>query len=342
MIFWLELKKTLIAPAIIGFVVVCLIINAVIIISYNINIDDTQYGTAELNDIFDGFDTGDIADTYVMRNALSGAEEERVRTKYANLQTVVDEKGAKDESLSLYFGGSSSYLHELLFQVVLGAITIEACAIALFAALISTGYENARSTEGIIYASKTGRNILRTKLVSSLATASVFFLLLAALTLALFFARFDWSAVWGENVSSLFNSAVNERWKPFITWRSFTVQELLLESLGMAAGLAFCFTLLGFSVGALIRNSYTSCVAATMACGLMFVVEPIAPMGTIWRSVLNLTPVQLIVNISSWFTDGYGDILWANFEGLGLAASLSALAVLSLAAMYWFKRRNLL
>lgn len=342
MLFWLELKKVLLAPALVGFAALCLIVNTVIIFSYDISVDDTRYDVSALNDLFDGYDTGDIADTYVARGALSGAGEARVRGKYAALQTVVNEKGAKDESLSPYFGESSAYLHTLLFQVVLGAVATEACAIALFAALIGAGYESARGTEGIVYASKTGRNMLRAKLLSALAAAGAFFLLLAALTLALFFARFDWSAVWGEHVCSLFNRAVNERWKPFITWRSFTVRELLLASLGIAAGLSFCFALLGFSAGVLIRSGYAACVAAAAACGLMFTVEPLAPVGTIWRSALNLTPVQLIANIGSWFTDGPGDILWANFEGWGLTVSFAILAALSLAAVRSFKRRSLL
>jgi hypothetical protein len=77
-------------------------------------------------------------------------------------------------------------------------------------------------------------------------------------------------------------------------------------------------------------------------CALMFVTEPLFPCGGMARNLINLTPVQLIVNIGDWFTDGYADILWRGFETKGLMLSLALLAASSLLAAHCFRKRDLL
>ncbi|MCU6712576.1 hypothetical protein M6D81_28145 [Paenibacillus sp. J5C_2022] len=47
------------------------------------------------------------------------------------------------------------------------------------------------------------------------------------------------------------------------------------------------------------------------------------------------------LNVGDWFTDGYADILWANFEVIGVAVSLAILTALSELAIALFKRRDL-
>jgi hypothetical protein len=337
-----ELKKLLLAPAIIGFAVLCLALNAIIVLaSYNSYYDGLDPNTAGYTDIFDGYETEWIAQKYIGRYGLSGVNAENVRAKYETLQPIVDKKSAHGDSLSPYFGDGTKYLHKLLFRNIFGLIAIESALIALFAALLSTGYENLHNTEGVVCASRTGRSILRQKLLASLTAAAAFFTIILGVTLTLYFLRFDYSAVWGDNVSSLFNSAVGDAFKPFITWQSLTVAQLVWRCAAMAAGLAACFSLLGFAAGVFVRSSYGAAIASVALCALMFVAEPLFPYGGTARNLMNLSPVQLIVNIGDWFTDGYADILWRGFETKGLALSLALLAAASLLAAHHYRRRDL-
>ncbi|MCU6712577.1 hypothetical protein M6D81_28150 [Paenibacillus sp. J5C_2022] len=217
MLAWYELKKLLTTPTIIVFVLLCIAYNSVIVfVSEHVRLSEVRTDAAALTDIFDGFDAVDIiAGRYVTRHELSGKYEQNVREKYEKLQAVVEKKAASDESLSPYFGDWTQPMHKLLFQKLLGAIIAQCGLLALFASLISTGYENVRATEGIVYCSKSGRQrILRAKFVASLIAGGLLFLLLMSVSLALFFFRFDWTMVWDDHVSSLYNRAVDEIAKP--------------------------------------------------------------------------------------------------------------------------------
>ena len=288
-----ELKKLICAPAIIGFVALCLTLNGAIVLASRGASDGgvPPADTAGMLDIFDGFDTGSIAGRYIERHALTGEYADRLRDKYDELQPVVDEMGANDDGLSPYFGENTPALHRLLFKTLLGAISAEACLLALFVSLIGAGYESIRNTEGVVYASKTGRRVLYGKLAAALAASGAFFALVLAATLAFFFACFDWSPAWDSKVSSLFNHAVNEYAKPLIPWRGFTVSEYLRSCIGVAAALSACFCLLGFAIGAFARSAYAACPIALVLCAAMFVAKPILPVGGLPRAAASLTPV---------------------------------------------------
>jgi hypothetical protein len=63
MLLWYELKKIVFSPAMVGMVALCIVLNTVIVIaSYN------DYGSnyeVEAADIFEGFKTSEIAETYI-------------------------------------------------------------------------------------------------------------------------------------------------------------------------------------------------------------------------------------------------------------------------------------
>lgn len=342
MLFGYELKKLALSPVIVGFVALCIVFNAVIAIaSYN-ELDSNYKNEAEAVDIFENFQTSEIAGAYIRKYSITGAPAENIRSKYDKLQPVVDEKSANGDALSTYFAKQTNHRHSLLFETVfMAAIIAESCLLALFAALLSVTYEQMRGTEPVIYSSKVGRRVLAAKLYASLTAAAALTVIIIGATLLVFFLRFDFSGVWKDNVSSMFNYAVNEYGKPFITWRSFTVAGYLWATIGASLGLAVCFCLLGFAVGVSIRSGYGAFIAAGSAVSVMFLAKLLLPIGSVIRGIWNLTPVWLWKNSGMWFTDGGADILWANFEIAGLFASLAVLAVAVWIAVNRFKRRQL-
>lgn len=339
-LFGYELKKLLPSPVIIGFVALCIVFNAVIALTAY-NDYDSDYEEEAVN-IFEGFQASAIAKRYILKYNITGQSAGNVHTKYEKLQPVIEEKAANGDALSIYFGEQTHYRHGLLFGSMFMSIIAESCLLALFAALVSVTYENTRGTEPIICAAKAGRGILRTKLCASLTAAAALTAVILGVSLFLFSLKFDLSAVWNDNVSSMFNCAVNEYGKPFITWRSFTVAQYLWATIGVTLGLAVCFCLLGYAVGVFVRSGYSAFIAAASAIGVAFLSKPLFPIGSVLRSIWNLTPVWLWKNSGAWFTDGGADIIWANFESKGLFVSLTVLSIAAFMAAKFFKKRELL
>jgi hypothetical protein len=338
-IFVCEFKKLLLASAIIGFLVICLLFNIIIIAAY----DDPEYDVgAEACNIFVGLDASIIAEGRIAVTGATGVYADNIRAKYAKLQPIIDEKAANGDALSNYLREGTRYLHGLLFGTIFFAIIAESCLLALFLALLSVTYENTRGTENIVCASKVGRSVVRSKLAASLAGAVLFTAIILIVSLCVFFIKFDFSGVWNDNVSSSFNTAVNSFGKPFITWESFTVAGYLWAVIGGTVILAVCVCLFGYAVGVFAKNAYGAFIGAAVVIALMFLVKPLFPVGSFVRGVLGLMPAYLWLYSSEWFTDGSADILWANFETIGLAASLVIFIAAGAVSTNIFKKRELL
>ncbi|GHU87415.1 hypothetical protein FACS1894202_01650 [Clostridia bacterium] len=339
MLYWYELKKLLLTPAIIGFLALCLLLNIIIIAAY----DNMEYDSgADAFNIFEGLDASAIAEGRIAIYGVTGQYADNIREKYAKLQPVIDEKAANGDALSDYLRDRTHYLHGLLFGTIFFAGIAESCLLALFLALVSVTYENTRNTENVICASKVGRRVVRSKLAASLVSSVICAAILLIVTLTAFFIKFDFSGVWGDNVSSSFNMAVNAFGKPFITWESFTVAGYFRAVIGGTLALAVCFSLLGYAVGVFAKNAYGAFIGTAVVLALMLLAKPMFPIGSVIRSAFNLTPPHLWLNSPDWFTDGAADILWANFETIGLAVSLVILVAASAVSTKIFTKRELL
>lgn len=340
MLLGYELKKLVLSPTIVGIVTLCIFFNAVIVIA-NSNDYKSNYEAESVN-IFEGFKTSEIADLYIRKYNITGENAENIRNKYKKLQPVIDEKAVNGDALSTYFGEQTHYRHSLLFKIMFMAIIAETSLLALFAALISVTYESLRGTEPIICTSKIGRRVLRTKLCASLITAIALTVVIIGVSLCIFFLRFNFSDVWNDNVSSMFNYAVNEFGKPFITWHSFTVWEYLWATIGITFGVAVCFCLLGYATGVFVRNGYVVFITAASVVSVTFLAKPLFPIGSVSRGIWALTPVWIWKNSEEWFTDGGADIIWANFESVGLFVSLTILSIAAFIATKMYKKRELI
>ena len=341
MLLLYEIKKLLTTPAILGFCVLSFIFNTIIILAHD-NLAADNIPKPVIENTFAEYQAADQAEAFIFKNHITGKNADNVRALYAKLQPVVDAKAERGEAFSPYFGIYTPYTHSLLFGTVLPAVIAEGCILAMLLSLLNVGYENIRNTEYIVYSSKTGRKIIREKLAASLISVFALFLGLLLLTLSLFFARFDFSAVWNDYVSSAYNNAVQAYSRPFISWGSYTVAQYLTVFIGAAFTLVVCFTIMGFALGCFIRNLYGSCMAAVSICGLMFFTELLLPIGSTLRGLLNMSPVGLWLNAGHWFTDGEADIIHAHFETIGLAGSLIIFSMLCIIGATRFRRRELL
>jgi hypothetical protein len=338
MLLWYELKKILRAPAVVGFLIVCLGLNTLLVlVSFDVSFDETAQ---KPENVFAGLQAREIADYYAGQYALSARYEQMLRGKYDKLQPVVEEKAQNGDALSVYLGAGTTYYHRLLFGTLFGAILLESGILALLAALFSAGFEQARGTEGIVAAGEVGRRVTRTKLLASLLASATLFALIAAVTLAVTHARFDYASAWRENVSSMFNRAAGAPF-PFITWESRTVLQYLWAEIGVSLGFVACLCLFGFAVGVSVRSQWAAFLTAGVTLVMMFMAQELSGVGSLLASVLYLTPVGLWRTSGYWFTDGGAGILWKNFEHWGLAVSAVVFAAASAAAVMWYRKRDL-
>ena len=336
-----ELRKLFTGAALWIFVVLCVAFNMWTMPTWlNRDFDTT---TPFHENVFENFNTSILADMY--SSGLTGSISERMRAKFYALQPVVDEKALAGYSYSPYFGEYTFLMHQNLFGTfgVMGRLLLQGMLLATLLALLGMGYEKINNTEHGVYATRTGRKILRYKIVASLVAGIGIYVLLATVTLATYFTIFDFSGVWSSSVSSGFN--FDGGGMPFTTWHSFTVASYLWASLGVSLGLVLCFSLMGAAVGTLSKNGYIGFLIVVLinaVCLLLIMF----PTSSYIHYAAFLTPIRLWLSNNYdvnnlWFTDGGHNILWRNFELWGTGISLLLLTVLCILAVKFFEKRNI-
>ena len=377
---WLELKKIISLPAVWALIAACLVLNALIVFSisgdsyadyvgatsrqtgfilgeeYNARLGQIQADASQADyknrlqaetsgmiDVFEGYQTGYIAKRYISYLGLTGRAAEDMRNKYASLQQAVNEKAENDESKTLYFAGSTYSQHCNLYGALMRWLLVEGVLTSVLVVLLSVGHEYFNHTEQIVYAAKTGRRILRSKLSAALIAGCGVYVLLSLLTLSGYFIMNDSAGIWGSSVSSGFNyiNDIIAGARPYVTWHSFTVSTYLLASMGLSAGIVLCCSLFGFVIGILIRNGYLGFLVFIILCASCVAIPMILPDNSYAKFVFVLSPVCLWWKQLYWFTDGGFDILWKNFETVGLSASLILAALLCPLSFAWFRKRDI-
>lgn len=301
--------------------------------------DSLELDTTGMTDVFDGYDTAYIAEAYIKVLRLTGYAEKAIRDKYAKLQTAVDAKAMANESMTLYFASATKYKHDELHKDIMFILLLECGLLTALVALLSIGYENHHNTSHTIYATTTGRRIVYHKLLASLSAGMFAFAVLTLLTLGLYFALNDYGNIWDSSVSSGFNYIIDflAGSRPFATWQSYSVLTYLLAVLCISALLTLCFGHMAFIIGMWLKNSY-------MGFLIFIIINATTVVLSSWylfRYYAMLSPVWLWLKRSLWFTDGGPDILWRNFEMLGVCVSLSFLVVLCAFSFIIFKKRNI-
>ena len=372
-IFKQEFKKLRASPILIVFLALCFGFNLIIMSGYNsypdyvaeasrtagyklgaefdekvAELEPSEFrdwlaeSTTGKTDIFDDYETTYIADAYIKQLGLTGYAADATRTKYEQLQKSVDTKAETDESLTLYFADATEDMHRNLHGNTMKYLLLECALLAALIMLLSVGYEHHNRTSHVVYATKTGRNIMRYKMFASLTAGLAAFVVLNAPTLAFYFLVNDYGGILDSSVSSVFHYFMDYivgGQRPFVTWQSFTVLTYLLASLGICALLTLCFGLLAFAVGLWVKNSYIGFfvfIIINAGC----VVLALVILGLL-QNFLMLSPVWLWLKQGYWFSDGGPDILWKNFETFGALASLLILAVLCAVSAVTFRKRNI-
>lgn len=381
-IFYCELKKLINSNILWGFLGICIIFNCFIIISdargdsyvdfviktaektgYVLNenftkalsavttqdemekqyLSNLQIETDNVVDSLDEYDTSYIAEAYIKTLKLDGRLADIMRSKYIKLQQSVDTLAKDDSSLTLYFAGSTYAQHRLLFDNVMRWISMEGILFASLVVLFSLGYEELNKTEALTSSSKTGRYLVRHKLLASICMGLGGYILCSAVSLLVYFTQYDYSAIWQSSVSSTFNyiNDVVAGARPFLTWGNFSIIEYLMAIILTSAGLILCFILLSFIIGLIVRHTYVGfMILIIMSAAFLILPMNIHNINLLFF-ILVLSPTSLWYKQFLWFTDGGMDILWPHFEITGIGAYFILFLILAIVAEKAFRKRDL-
>jgi hypothetical protein len=341
-IYRYELKKLLTTRAVLAIVALCLLLNVVIAMT-------ATFGEIDLEDtflppnVFETFETAPVAEKYIAAQNAEGIVADMYRDKYADLQTVVDEKAKRGDAVSVYFGEYTYYFHKEIFGKLMMWLLMEGMLLAMLLSILSLGWEQINRTELLTYSTKIGRRLILMKILASLTAGIGFYIFIAALALGFFFLQNDFSDVWNANVSSGYNYILDlvTGVRPFTTWHNFTVRGFLFAHLGISTGLVACSSLMGAAAGIIAKNSYIGVLGAVLVNVVCAVIPSIVTSALYAKYLFVLTPVNLWLRTRFWFTDGLMDVLWRNFETLGLCLSLGVTLCVLLVTVVGFRRKDL-
>lgn len=298
-----------------------------------------------LENIFETYDTGILKEFYTDVVENSQAAVSWMAWKYDTLSSRVDHLARTDAGMDVYAGPVTQGSHQFLFGTLMRSILGEAGIAAMLGTLYLLGYEEMHQTESLACASRTGRRLRRTKVLASLAASPVFLILVAAPTLGLYFARFDYGGVWSASVSSQFNYLTDMLLtRPFLTWGDFTVAGYLAAVLALGAALTAAFSLLAALCGVLVRSPYLAALVLGVLCfgglGLTSVLGNLK----LWvgYALSCFQPIVVWLCCGGWFTElGLNAVLpWQ--ETIAVGADLLLLGAGTALALRRFRRKDVL
>ena len=296
-----------------------------------------------LEDIFETYDTGILRDFYTNVVKAYPMTASWMAWKYDVLSKRVEHLARTDAAMDLYAGPVTQGSHQFLFGTLMRAILGEAGIAAMLGTLYLLGYEGMHRTESLTCASRTGRNLWRTKVLASLGASLALLVLVAVPALGLYFARFDYGGIWNASVSSQFNYFSDMMLiRPFLTWGDFTVAEYLAASLALGTALTAAFSLLASLCGTLVRSPYLAALVLGLLCFGGLGLTSVLGNFPLWVGyVISCFQLPLVwISCSAWFTElGLNAVLpWQ--ETIATGGNLLLLSAGTALALRRFRRKD--
>lgn len=259
-----------------------------------------------MEDVFQSYDAAELSAHYEYQVRQSPMMVRWIHGKYEKIAERTQALAESGAGMNLYAGPLTHDSHRFLFGTLLRAITAEGALMGSLAALYLLGCEDITRTAGLLCASRAGRRQWQCKAVAGFIGALLSWLLLAALSLLIYFICLDYGGIWGANVSGSFNY-IDELVlvKPFLTWTDFTVAGYLAASLIMSLSLALVCCLASCVAGLLIRSAYLAALAPVILCGaLLLAAVRLGEHGPFPAfAAACFQPVVLWLDEAEWFTD---------------------------------------
>ncbi len=242
-----EVKKLLREKLFVIFLVLCLCLNIGLCFSSPgaraaVN-RQTQSGEfLQGKKIYDTLDTNVIGSFYYNERYIKSSLLNRwIKEKYEKLQQSVDVLNAEDADLSYFAGEMTPLVHEALFVYQLKTLMVECVILLSLLGIRSFEMEQQTEMAALLYSSGRGRKIAADKIFANGIVGALYCLVLITVSLAVFFACWDFHGLWDANMASSFHYVIDADdpifGKPFLTWQSFTLKRYFACSLALVIGI---------------------------------------------------------------------------------------------------------
>ncbi|MGN7387019.1 hypothetical protein [Sporosarcina sp. SAFN-015] len=285
-----------------------------------------------IDDSYEEIDIRKFAEIEIERYGLSGKAAEIFLNENKQFSERFEEMVNNGEHKQWFFAGKAYFMHTFLFKTVFLHIIIESLLlIALTTAMITT-FEFENKTHLVAFTTKRGRELMKNKLLASLAMAASIAVFLFSLTLGTFFTVFDYTHVWQTSISSAFNWEYNF---PYVAWWDLTVGTFLIGVIVLVFISLLLFSGLTFACSVAVKNSYITFFLVTALFVLVWLLPSFIPKSSILLFVSAYTLPTILLAVTSSFMGSSGLILFQNFEWM----TISCWMMITIAVCYMSYKR---
>ncbi|MDO4721011.1 MAG: hypothetical protein Q4A78_10155 [Peptostreptococcaceae bacterium] len=256
--------------------------------------------------VFLSYDAAVLSQHYQEILSSSPVAKTWIARKYDLLQKRIDALADSGAALDLYAGAMTKERHRFLFRSLMRSILLEGIFLCIASTLYLLGYERLHGTESLLASSRLGRRHCRCKIFSALSAGLLFYLLLCAAMLGIYFSRWDYRGLWTANVSSCFNYITEAALtRPFITWTDFSLFSYLAAVLLLGGVLVLLFGLIAVVCESLMNNTYSAFILLVGFClASVWLQSALGDCG-LWMGyfLLSIHPFCLWFCMDGWFTE---------------------------------------
>lgn len=231
---------------------------------------------------------------------LSGQAAETVRKQYNKLAVRFEQLKDNGEHKNLFFIGKAYRMHTFLFGTLFRSSIIEIGILVVLITGYLLSYEFENRTQLMAYSTKRGRKLDRDKLFTAILLSIGITTIILGVSLAVYFAVFDYSGLWRVPISSGFNW---EYGLPYISWWKMSLVKYLICCIVLVYLCEIIFTFIAYGISCFIRNSYMVCFIFTVLGGLAFVVPSLMPSYSNGIFTAQFTPFVLCGYSREWFME---------------------------------------
>ena len=310
----LEVKKLLQEKMFLIFIVICLCLNIGLCFSdpdvrsavNRMAKEETCWQGEKIYDTLDANRMG--AFYYSKQHVRSSVFNRWMKEKYEKFQQAINLLDAENADLSPFAGEITPLVHRALFTKQLKVLLLECVIFISLLSLRAFSAEKQTEMAALIYSSQRGRRIAGDKILANGLVSVLFCFGLISLSLTVFFAGWNFSSLWDENIASSFHYVLDSNdpilWKPFMTWASLTLKEYFVCSLVLLAGILLVWWLLANIVSLLAPDSLWGGIVLAAALCLPFFGRILLPEQLLWLYFLDTWTLSTVIYCNQWwFTD---------------------------------------
>ncbi len=240
-------------------------------------------------------------------------------------QQRVEEIKTDGEAMEEYYAGDMFSLHYNMYQVTLILLLLEILIIAILITSYLMKYEESFATSQILYISKKGKGVAKTKCLAGILISGGAALVLELLTYGMFLIRVPqlWNFL-NSSVSSAMASEYRSMFTgtyPLITWIKMSQLQYLICVILLSSLIAMFMSLLTSAVSFVSKNAYINVLLTVLLCFAVFTFSISTETPTVLNYVIVFNPIIVIYLCFDWFMESSTNIFnsYQGYETLVMA-----------------------